>query len=162
MSFDWKSAVKTFAPMLGTALCGPVGGVAVKMVSSALLGREDGTEDEITQAMQTASPDQLLKLKEADNDFKVKMEELGIKKKSLVFNDKSNARLMNSNTKAKTPAILAYILTGMVACIVYGLMKWTIPNANMNVVNIVFGSVMTTWIGACQFFHGATIKDEDR
>lgn len=162
MSFDWKSAIKTIAPLLGTAIGGPIGGVAAKMVSAALLGREDGTEEELAEAMQTATPDQLIKLKEADNGFKLKMEEFGIKKRTLVFNDKSNARSMNTNTKAKTPAILAYILTLMVACIVYGLMKWTIPPANMSVVNIVFGSVMTTWIGACQFFHGATIKDENR
>jgi len=162
MSFDWKSAVKTFAPMLGTALGGPVVGTATKMLSSALLGKDDATENELSVAIQKASPDDILKIKQAENDFALKMKDLKIKEKNLVFGDKRNARSMNTKTKAKTPAILAYILTCMVACMVYGLMKWTIPEANMNVVNIVFGSVMTTWIGACQFFHGATIKDENR
>ncbi len=37
-----------------------------------------------------------------------------------------------------------------------------LPADNVNIINIVFGSVMTAWIGVMQFFHGATIKDEDR
>ena len=162
MSFDWKSAVRSVAPILGTALGGPIGGAATKMISNALLGKEDGSEDEISMAMQTASPETLVALKEADNNFKVKMKELGIKEKDLVFGDKRSAREMNARTKARTPSILAYILTVMVGCMVYGLMKWTLPEGNVNVINIVFGSVMTVWIGAMQFFHGATIKDDDR
>ena len=162
MSFDWKSAVRSVAPILGTSLGGPIGGAATKMISNALLGKEDGTEDEISMAMQTASPEALVALKEADNSFKMKMKELGIKEKDLVFGDKRSAREMNARTKARTPSILAYILTVMVGCMVYGLMKWTLPEGNVNVINIVFGSVMTAWIGAMQFFHGATIKDDDR
>jgi len=162
MDFDWRKAVSTVAPMIGTALGGPVGGMALKAVSSALLGKEEGSEDEISQAIQIASPEQLSALKEADNKFKVRMRELGIEEKQLKFEDKKDARTMNAKTKARTPAVLAYLLTGMVACMVYGLMKWKIPEANEAIINIVFGAVMTAWIGAMQFFHGATIKDEDR
>lgn len=162
MAFDWKSAVKTFAPMLGTALGGPVVGTATKVLSQVLLGKEDATEDELSLAIQNASPDDILKIKTAENDFKVQMKELDIKEKDLVFGDKRNARAMNMKTKAKTPAILAYLLTAMVAGMVYGLMRWTLPTANVSVINIVFGAIMTAWIGAMQFFHGATIKDDDR
>ena len=36
MAFDWKSVVGTVAPLLGTALGGPFGGVAGKMIQDAL------------------------------------------------------------------------------------------------------------------------------
>jgi len=160
--FDWKAAVKTFAPMLGTALGGPVVGTATKMLSEALLGKEDATEQVLAEAIQKASPDDILKIKQAENDFILKMKELKIKEKDLVFEDKNSARQMQVKTKSKTPAILAYLLTAMVAVMVYGLMVYTIPDSNKDIVHIVFGSVMTAWIGATQFFHGATIKDEDR
>lgn len=162
MTFDWKSAVKTFAPMLGTALGGPVVGTATKILSHAILGKINATEEELSMAIQNASPDDILKIKQAENDFKIKMKELAISEKDLVFIDKRDARDMQTKTKARTPAILAYLLTCMVACMVYGLMAWTIPPGNKDIVNIVFGSVMTAWIGATQFFHGATMKDEDR
>lgn len=162
MAFDWKSAVKTFAPMLGTALGGPVVGTATKLLSNALLGKDDVTEDELSMAIQNASPDDILKIKQAENDFSIKMKELGIKEKDLVFGDKRNARLMQAKTKAKTPAILAYLVTLMVACMIFALLKYQIPPANKDIINIVFGSVTTVWLGAMQFFHGATIKDDDR
>ena len=162
MGFDWKSAVKSFAPMLGTALGGPVVGTATKLLSSALLGKDDASEEELSMAIQKASPEDILKIKQAEHDFKSRMKELEIKEKDLVFSDKRDARSMQAKTKAKTPAVLAYILTLMVAGMAYGLMRWTIPPENVSVVNIVFGSIMTAWVGATQFFHGATIKDEDR
>lgn len=160
--FDWKAAVKTFAPMLGTALGGPVVGTATKMLSDALLGKENANEDELAKAIQNASPDDILKIKQAEQNFVLKMKELKIKEKDLVFEDKKSAREMQVKTKSKTPAVLAYLLTAMVGTMVYGLMFYAIPEGNKDIIHIVFGSVMTAWIGATQFFHGATINDEDR
>jgi hypothetical protein len=41
---NWKSIVKSIAPVLGTALGGPIAGGAIKMLSSALLGNENERE----------------------------------------------------------------------------------------------------------------------
>ena len=76
MEFDWKSIVKTVAPILATALGGPLAGAATSAISQALLGKKDGTETEIATILQTASPETLLALKKANQDFEVKMKEL--------------------------------------------------------------------------------------
>ena len=78
MDFDWKSIVRTVAPVLGTAIGGPLGGLATRTIAGALLGDENATEDQIAAAVQSASPDQLLALKKADEEFKVRMKELDI------------------------------------------------------------------------------------
>ncbi len=161
MDFDWKTAVKTVAPWIGTAIGGPVGGMAAKALSSVLLGKEDASEDEISAAMCGATHEQLLALKQAENDFKVSCRELGLKKLSALVSDKNSSRKMQMATKSKTPAILAYLLTAMVAGMIYALVMLTIPSANKDIINIVFGSVMTAWIGAMQFYHGATIKEDE-
>ena len=74
--FDWKGLVKTVAPFLGTALGGPVGGVAARAIAGAVLGDEDASQEDVAAALQKANPEMLAKLKEADQKFKVEMGKL--------------------------------------------------------------------------------------
>ena len=76
--FNWKGLVGTVAPTLATALGGPFAGMAVKAISSAVLGNEGGSEGDIALALTGASPDTMLALKEADNSFALRMKELDV------------------------------------------------------------------------------------
>ncbi len=49
------------APTIASALGGPLAGLAVKTLSSALLGTEQGSEQEVAAALSSATPDQLAK-----------------------------------------------------------------------------------------------------
>ena len=81
---DWKNVVGTVAPVLGAALGGPLGGAAVSVISEAL-GLNEKTEDAIKNALSGTTPEQLLALKNADQAFAVKMEELGLRREELSF-----------------------------------------------------------------------------
>ena len=69
------SMIGAVAPSIATALTGPVGGaitgLAVRFVSNAFLGHENGTADDILTALANPTGDQLANLKKFDNDFKV-------------------------------------------------------------------------------------------
>ena len=91
--------LKQFGPLLGqlapsiaTALGGPLAGVAVKTLSSALFGNEDGTEEQISAAMAVATPDQLAAIKKIDADFKVQMKSLDIDLERISAGDRDSAR----------------------------------------------------------------------
>lgn len=76
---DWKSIVRATAPILGTALGGPLAGAAVKVLGQAILGTDEATQDDVSAALvQGLSPDAIAKLKEADITFKTRMRELDI------------------------------------------------------------------------------------
>jgi hypothetical protein len=92
---DWKSIVGAVAPALGTALGGPLAGLAVSAISDALLGKPNGSEAEIAIALKAGGPDALLKLKEADQRFAVRMRELDIDLDRLHQQDRSSARQSN-------------------------------------------------------------------
>lgn len=162
MSFEWKKAVGMVAPLLGTALGGPLGGVALSAVSQVLTGKTGSTETEIANAMQSAQPEQLVALQTAEQEFKIKMRELGINEQALSYKDKADARLMAVKRPDRTPAILAYITTAMVAAMVAGLFFYEIPVGNEKTVYALVGTLTTVWIGAMQFYHGAVLKDEHR
>lgn len=92
MSFDWKAVVRTVAPAIGTALGTPVTGMAVKFLADAFLGKPDATEEEVAAAVQGATPDQMLKLKQLDLEFKTKMKQLDIDVFAMEVDDRKSAR----------------------------------------------------------------------
>ena len=71
-----KGILGAVAPTIGTALGGPMGGMAAKMVAEAL--GVDNDPKKIEKAIQAATPEQLAELKKIDADFDVKMKELDV------------------------------------------------------------------------------------
>ena len=99
------------APSIATALGGPLAGVAVKTLSSALFGHEEGTEEQVAEAMANASPEQLSAIKKIDADFKVRMKELDIDLERIAAGDRDSARQMNMANKDWVPKALAVFIT---------------------------------------------------
>ena len=76
---DWKSIINAVAPVVGTALGGPLAGAAVKVIAGAVLGDENASQDDVATAISAGlSPDAIARLKEADIAFKTRMKELDI------------------------------------------------------------------------------------
>ena len=85
-----KSVVGAVAPTLGTALGGPMGGMAANMISEVL-----GCKNEpkaIEKAIQSATPEQMLELKKAEQAFELQMKELEVDVFKLETADKQDAR----------------------------------------------------------------------
>ena len=83
-----KSIVGAVAPTLGTAIGGPFGLIAGKMIQESL-----GVDsDEAPLEMLQSDPDALFKIKELDAGFKTRMRELGIKEDQLHADDRDSAR----------------------------------------------------------------------
>jgi hypothetical protein len=49
--FDWKKLVGALAPTLGTALGGPLVGSAISVLSNVLLGKPEGSQDDVSTAV---------------------------------------------------------------------------------------------------------------
>jgi len=89
---DWKSVLATVAPVLGTAIGGPLGTLAGRVVGEVLLGEGEHSQDDIAQALEKATPQQLMQLKQADNQFKRDMKELDVKIEKIHSGDRKSAR----------------------------------------------------------------------
>jgi hypothetical protein len=83
-----KSLVGTVAPTLGTALGGPLGGMAGQFLADTLGVPKENLEETVLNA----NPDTMLKIKEADQAFKLKMKELDITEEQLHAKDRDSAR----------------------------------------------------------------------
>ena len=71
-----KNIVGAVAPTLGTALGGPMGGMAATMISE-VLGVPNNTKA-IEKGLAEATPEQMLELKKAEQAFEVQMKELEV------------------------------------------------------------------------------------
>lgn len=160
---DVKSILATVAPWIGTALGGPLGGMAVTAAADAL-GLSDKTEAAIKQAISGATPEQMLALKNADNDFSLKMQALGFdsmeKMASLENADRDSARNREIQVKDRTPKILAYLITAGFFGMLMAMLFKIIPNENRDILNIMLGALGTTFTSVVSYFFGSTKGSE--
>ena len=161
--------LKQFGPLLGqlapsiaTALGGPLAGVAVRTLSNALFGHENGTEEQISEAMASATPDQLAAIKKIDADFKVQMKSLDIDLERISAGDRDSARQMQVATKDWTPKALAFFITfGFFGALVW-ILVFGIPTTGTEVLLMMLGSLSTSWTGVVQFYYGSSAGSKQK
>ena len=147
--------VENVAPTIATDMLGPVAGMAVKALSTALLGHEGGSEDDITNALANATPDQITALKKIDADFKVQMKKLDIDLVKIAADDRASARDMAANTHSYTPSVLSYVTVVCWAIIQYYLFTHIIDPSMRELIARVLGTldgalmlVLSFWFGS--------------
>ena len=163
---NWKSIVASVAPTIGTALGGPLGGMATKAIAGALLGEEDqaltGKDlDKKIAAVVENNPDALLKLKEADQAFDSKMRELDIDLERIAADDRADARDMQKQTKTWVVPVLAALTVGGFFATVGFVLVGEIPKDN-TLVGVVIGAVSTKAEQVYNFFFGSSQGSKDK
>ena len=154
MSFDWKKTLGAVAPLLGTALGGPLGALAGQVLGTAL-GVDGSDEEALAAALQKATPEQLLAIKTADNQFKLDMAKLGMRPEELEVEDRISARAAQAATKDGLLPWLAALVVGtfcgVVAAVLFGGLK----------VEAVIGGTLIGYLSAkaeqvLSFYFGST------
>ena len=113
---SWKDTLAKIAPTLGLAIGGPFGALAGNVVGGLLDG--DDPIEALETAVKTGDPAAYARIKEADQAFKVKLEELGIQKEELHQRDRSSARDMFVKTRSiMTPTLALVIVLSFVAMV---------------------------------------------
>ena len=161
MSFDWKSLVGTIAPTLATALGGPMAGMAVKAIAGGLLGDESATEKDIAMAMANATPDDLLKLKEADQSFALEMERLGVDLEKIAADDRNSARDLQKTTKSYIVPVLA----GITVAGFFAVVGWVLSgkvSLESTLLGFVLGQVSAKAEQVYNFYFGSSAGSKEK
>lgn len=156
MGFDWKGLLANVAPVLGTAIGGPFGALAGAAVKAALGIPEDSDEQAMTKALERATPEQLLAIRQADNQFKLDMEKLGVDVARIDAEDRKSAREREMAVKDNIPGALAVILTvGFFGLLGY-LVAHEPPSGSRDILNIMLGSLGTGWATMLAYYFGSS------
>ena len=156
---DWMSIVKTVAPWIGTALGGPLGGMAVEAAANAL-GVSEKTTDAVKQALSGVTPEQMLALKNADQQFAVQMQALGFKQtadlEAIAAGDRDSARKMQMAVQSRVPALLTCFVVGAFTATLILLLKFDVPLTNRDIVVYMIGQLSGGFTSALAFWLGTT------
>lgn len=87
-----KGTLSTVAPMLASAVGGPLAGAATGAIVKALGLAPDTKPEDVATAVVGAAPEQLLALKQAEVQFQAQMRQLDIDAAKLTFDDDADAR----------------------------------------------------------------------
>jgi hypothetical protein len=162
---DWKELVKSVAPWIGTALGGPLGGMALEAAASAL-GANESTTKALKNAIAGASPEQMIALKHADQEFALQMQTLGYKQLSdmeaIAAGDRASARSMQSATRSVVPALLTCFVVGCFAATLVLLLKFDVPATNRDIVVYMIGQLSGGFTSALAFWLGAIRGSENK
>lgn len=160
MSFDWKGTLAAVAPTVATAFGGPLAGMAVKMAADALGVEAD--ESAIQNAIMSGDPATMVKLKELENNFTLKIKELEIESDRLSVQNTDSARKMQIAAKSLIPAILSVVtVTGFFGLLIgasLGVLTLTGSDVMMLLLGVLAretASVYNFWLGSS---HGSQEK----
>ena len=153
---DWQDVLKTVAPTVASALLGPMGGIAVAAIGSAI-GIDAPTQDKIAKAFTAGqlTPDALEKIKLLELDYQNQERERGFKYAELAFKDVDSARAMQIATHSKMPAVLTVLVTvgffGILSLLFFH------PELKGNeIVMVMVGQLSAVWAGCVAFYTGTT------
>jgi hypothetical protein len=151
---DLISMVSKFAPAIGTALGGPLGGLAVSAIAERL-----GVKDEVeavTKAIK-ADPEAALKLQQLENEkFKaVLADKDSARNREATIATSEKAPLLN---KLISPALALIVVSAWVG-IQFTLINSTVPQEMRELVARVLGTLDGALMVILSYYFGASTKD---
>ncbi len=154
---NWKKTLSAIAPSLATALGGPLAGAAVGVISKALLGKDSATAAEIAAAVAGATPEQLIDLQNADNEFQLRTKELDIQ-------DRQSARKLAIDTGILPQIILSSIYTVGYFCLMFMLINGdvSIPEDISGMVMALIGVMTAAQAQIMNFWFGSSSGSKEK
>lgn len=170
--------LKTVAPWLVTALTGGVPGIAA-MAASAIagkLGLADGSVDAVRSALtgQQMTPEQLLALKQADDDFALKMRQAGfthaenmagiqVQADRVAADDRASARNFAAVEHDHTARNLAYMYTVALFAVIgleflLAARQIRLDDGVMRALDTLFGILIAMVLGSKEYFFGSSSR----
>ena len=151
-----SNIIGSVAPTLGTALGGPLGGMAGDAISKVLGCDNDPVS--LEKAIATATPEQLLEIKKVEKEFEAKMKELDVDIYKLETQEKQDAR--RTFSKDWTARIIGIAMVGGFLGYIF-LVTLQPPEQNSEaLINLVLGYLGGLASAVISFYFGASNKQD--
>ena len=151
-----KKVVGAVAPTLGSALGGPMGGMAMNMIAEKL--GVPNNPKAVEKAIENASPEQMIELKKAEQAFDLQMKELDVDVFKMEVADGQDARKHFS--KDWTARIMGLSVIGGFLGYIF-LVTLQPPEQNSEaLINLVLGYLGGLTSAVVSFYFGASNKSK--
>ncbi len=150
--------LKEIAPLIGSALGGPLGGAAVSFIANQF-GIEAKTFEAVSDVLNSGkmSPEQITSIKLAEIEFQRFLQSKDIDLEKINASDRSSAREREAKTgDTMTPRVLACAVTlGF-----FGVLAWLLavgkPDAGGDALLVMLGALGSAWGAIVSYYFGST------
>lgn len=146
--------LKTIAPLLGSALGGPLGGAAAAFIADKL-GLDSKTVKDVSEVLNGSKmgPEQVVQIKLAELEFQKFCKTHEIDTAKLSLDNTKDARDMQKQTRSYFPATLSsLVILGFFGILTSMLMYQTTPSEPLLIMlgalSAAFGAVVNFWLGS--------------
>jgi len=166
MKQDWKKVIGAVAPMLATALGGPLGGRAATVAGRVLFGDKAGStfdsEIIIDALMSSQSPDVFLKLKLAEKELVERLKEMEVEIAKVDASDRNPARQREIAVKGMANANLAGIAVIGFFGVLGGMFFLPIPEESVSALDIMLGGLIVMVGKVYNYYFGSSQGSSDK
>lgn len=141
--------------------------VQVAQTMSKVSGQEvPPTPQAINQAVNAATPDQLAEYKKIDDDFAVKMQQMGFADKEqlaqITAQDRDSARKMQSATGSRMPGVLAVLAVAAVLVCVGLISVYPTQPSGHDALLMLLGALIAAYKDVYGFFFGSSAGSAEK
>lgn len=157
-----KRAVARSAPKIARELGGPLAGAAVEALSRAIFGKEAVSEEALAETVETATADQLLALKRADNEFQIALRQAAVEEQKIDAGDRASARDRQAKMDDWTPSVLgALIIAGFFLTLAVMVAR-RLPEGAETEFSIMLGALATMTAAVVNYFFGSSAGSREK
>ena len=149
--------LKTLAPLLGTALAGPLGGAAAGFIADRL-GVKESTVEAVTDVLNSGkmTAEQIASLKQAEIEFQKFLEGNKIRLEEIHAGDRTSARDMQMATGSWVPGVLALVIVCGFFGILVAMMLDILEVSDQQALLILLGALSAGFGAVLNFYFGSS------
>ena len=152
----WLVKLKKYAPDIAAAVASggaTLPALALKAISEAT-GVPLTNQDDLEKHIIGASPSDLLKLKQADNQFKLEKARIKQELEIVEIGDAQHAR--DAHKDSIMPCVVLVISSALVTGCLVSLFVSAIPSENNSILYGLIGQITGIWVTSVGYFTGTT------
>ena len=156
-----RDIIAVVAPTLGAALGGPLGGLAGQILG----GLVGGNTKDLEKVLLEQKPETMLALRKAEQDFLLKLEEIGVERERIEMADRTSAREM-AKVNMKPQMVLSSVFIGGYFTVFVALLTGTVEltQSQQTLINVLMGvltagipTILAFWFGSTA---GSAVKSQ--
>jgi len=155
--------LKKILPWVGAAASGNVPALVTMAASEIgrIVGREVSAEPSaIAEAVAGATPEQIVQLRQLDQDFRARMAEMGFKNaeelERIEASDRASARGREIAVRDRTPALLALlVILGFFGVLTFMLLR-AVPDQARDALMVMLGALGAAFMSVVAYYFGSS------
>lgn len=157
-----KRLIAGAAPQLAHALGGPLAGAAVAQISRAIFGAPDADETALAETLAVASPEHLIALKRAEQEFQIALRETQLEDRRIDAGDRADARARQIALKDWTPSALGGAIILGFFIVLGAMVSRRLPAGAETEFSIMLGALATMTAAVVNYFFGSSAGSKEK